>query len=76
MPNWIGVPELIIILVIILLLFGAKRLPEIAKSLGKSVRDFKKSMSDITGDEDATKGPAAKNEETKKGGVAPDERKE
>jgi len=71
MPNWIGVPELIIILVIILLLFGAKRLPEIAKSLGKSVKDFKKSMSEIAGDDEDKKTPAAKNEEAGKG----DERK-
>lgn len=38
----IGFPELIIILVIVLLLFGAKRLPDLAKSLGKSIGEFKK----------------------------------
>jgi len=42
----IGMPELIIILVIILLLFGASRLPELAKSLGKAVSEFKKGMKD------------------------------
>ncbi len=40
-----GVPELLLILVIILLLFGAKRLPEIARSIGQSIKEFKKSMS-------------------------------
>jgi TatA/E family protein of Tat protein translocase len=40
----IGAPELIIILVIVLLLFGAKKLPEMARSLGKSSREFKKGM--------------------------------
>ena len=40
----IGLPELAIILVILLLVFGASRLPEIAKSLGKSGREFKKGM--------------------------------
>jgi sec-independent protein translocase protein TatA len=40
----IGAPELIIILVIVLLLFGAKKLPEMARSLGKSQREFKKGM--------------------------------
>jgi TatA/E family protein of Tat protein translocase len=40
----IGAPELIIILLIVLLLFGASRLPEIARSLGKSSREFKKGM--------------------------------
>jgi sec-independent protein translocase protein TatA len=40
----LGAPELIIILVIVLLLFGAKKLPEMARSLGKSQREFKKGM--------------------------------
>ena len=39
----LGVPELIIILVIILIIFGAGRLPEIAGALGKSIKAFKKS---------------------------------
>ena len=37
----IGMPELIIILLVILLLFGAKRLPELARGLGKGIREFK-----------------------------------
>ena len=37
----IGIPELIIILVIILLLFGASRLPEIGRGIGKGIRNFK-----------------------------------
>lgn len=40
----IGFPELIIILFIILLLFGAKRLPEVMRSLGKGVKEFKKGV--------------------------------
>lgn len=43
----IGWPELIIILVIILVIFGPKRLPEVGRSLGKGLREFKKSSSDI-----------------------------
>lgn len=39
----IGWPELIIILFIVLLLFGPKRLPDMAKSLGQSVRELRKS---------------------------------
>lgn len=38
----LGVPELVIILVIILIIFGAGRLPEIAGSIGKSIKAFKK----------------------------------
>lgn len=39
-----GVQELILILVIILLLFGAKRIPEIARGLGKSISEFRKGL--------------------------------
>ncbi len=44
----IGWPEIIIILIIALLLFGAKRLPEIGRSMGKAIREFKKSFKDVT----------------------------
>ncbi len=40
----IGFPELLVILLVCLLLFGANRLPEIGKSLGESIRQFKKGM--------------------------------
>jgi sec-independent protein translocase protein TatA len=43
----LGTGEIILILIIVLLLFGAKRLPELARSLGKSLREFKKAASDI-----------------------------
>ena len=43
MPS-IGGPELIIALVIILLLFGAKRIPELAKGLGTGMREFRKKL--------------------------------
>jgi sec-independent protein translocase protein TatA len=42
----IGMPELIIGLVVILLLFGAKRVPELARGLGSGVREFKKGTQD------------------------------
>lgn len=38
----IGMPELIVILVIILLIFGAAKLPEIGKALGKGIKEFKR----------------------------------
>ena len=40
-----GMPELLLILFILLLLFGAGKLPEIARSMGQSIKEFKKSMS-------------------------------
>jgi len=43
----IGGPELMMIMFIILLLFGANKLPELAKGLGKSVREFKKAASGV-----------------------------
>ncbi len=38
----LGFPELIVILLIVLLLFGARKLPDLARSLGKSIGEFKK----------------------------------
>ena len=40
----IGLPELLLILGVLLLLFGARRLPEIARSLGRSSKEFKRGM--------------------------------
>ena len=42
-----GVGEIALIMVVILLLFGAKRIPEIAGSFGKGIREFKKSVNDV-----------------------------
>jgi sec-independent protein translocase protein TatA len=43
MPN-IGVPELVVIMVLALLLFGAGKLPEVGRSLGRAVREFKRAV--------------------------------
>ena len=52
-----GPLELVLILLVVLLLFGAKRLPEIAKGLGEAMKEFKKSISDMSNksDKDETK---------------------
>ena len=44
MPGWIGFPELLILLLVVLLVFGPKRLPEMGKQLGRGMREFKDSI--------------------------------
>ncbi|MBA3850249.1 MAG: twin-arginine translocase TatA/TatE family subunit [Opitutus sp.] len=53
----LGAPELIIILVILMLLFGGSKLPSLAKGLGQSIKEFKNAAKDDT--------PAAPKSETK-----------
>ena len=52
MPFGIGLPELLILMVFLLLIFGAKRLPEMGRSLGKGMREFKESVSGKDDDDD------------------------
>ncbi len=54
MPFNLGVTELIVIMVILLLVFGAKRLPEIGSSMGKGIREFKKSIREVKNSIDET----------------------
>ena len=49
----LGMQELIIVLIILLLLFGSTRLPQLAKGMGKSIREFKKGVSEGGDDDDA-----------------------
>ncbi len=53
----IGAPELIIILLVVLLLFGSTKLPKLAKSLGEAQKEFKKGVAE--GESDAPARPAA-----------------
>ena len=64
----LGVPELVLILVIILVLFGAKNLPDIGKAFGKTIREFRNATgSDIENSEAAKKEiPAADKTDTPK----------
>jgi sec-independent protein translocase protein TatA len=58
----LGYQELLLILVIVLILFGAQRLPDLARSLGSSVKEFKKGVTEMTKDDS----PAAKKDDEKK----------
>ena len=55
MPGWIGPGEIVILLIVALLVFGPKRLPEMGRSIGKGMREFKSSLTmDRDDDEDMT----------------------
>jgi TatA/E family protein of Tat protein translocase len=53
----LGTQELLVILVIVLVLFGGSKLPEIARSLGKSMNEFKKGIDEGARDDDTAKKP-------------------
>ena len=66
----LGIWELLIILVVVLLIFGPRRLPEMAKGIGQSVREFRKGLRDMRNDIDSDvadddKSKAASEAETK-----------
>ena len=54
MPN-LGPVEIILIVVVILLLFGAKKLPELAKGLGQGLKEFKTAVKENSEEEEASK---------------------
>ena len=49
----LGVPELLVILAIVILIFGASRLPELGKGIGKGIKNFKEGMNGGPGDKNA-----------------------
>ncbi|MFI7442592.1 Sec-independent protein translocase subunit TatA [Nonomuraea indica] len=55
MPN-LGVPELLIIALVLILLFGAKKLPEMARGVGRSLRIFKSETAKLRDDDDEPSG--------------------
>jgi sec-independent protein translocase protein TatA len=57
MPGNIGLPEILVVLVIALIIFGPKRLPELGRSVGKGIREFRAS---ISGEHDEDSEPPAK----------------
>ena len=60
----VGVPELIIILVIVMIIFGVGRLPEIGGAVGKAIREFRKSQSPKDDDPAETETEAEEKKET------------
>ena len=58
----IGTPELIIIMVVLLLVFGARRLPEMGRSMGKGMREFKEAISGEEKESAATELPPPRSE--------------
>ena len=73
MLGGIGAQELILILLVILLLFGAKKIPEMAQGLGKGMREFRKAMKET---QDELTKPEPPSEEKKKETKESDEKKQ
>ena len=63
MPFGIGAPELLIVLVIVLIIFGPKKLPQLGRSLGGGLREFKNSVTGKDDDDEpeVIEGPDRKN---------------
>jgi len=64
MPFGIGIWELLILLLVLLLVFGPKRLPEMGRSLGKGMREFKSAITGKDDDDERHELPAPKSPET------------
>jgi sec-independent protein translocase protein TatA len=68
MLGGIGAQELILILLVILLLFGAKKIPEMAQGLGKGMREFRKAMKETQDELTKPEPPAEKKDKEKESG--------
>jgi sec-independent protein translocase protein TatA len=61
----LGTGEILLIILVVLIFFGAKKIPELAQGLGKGVREFRKAMRDVQ-DEVEGGGPSSKSDQPKK----------
>lgn len=61
----LGMPEVIVIMLVVLLLFGGKKVPELMKGLGKGIRSFKEGMNGLDNDEEQKKGTQKENVDDK-----------
>ena len=67
MFGGVGIPELLIVLLLILLFFGARRLPDLAGGLGKGIREFRKGLKG-SGEEEANQRTNSSSTSSSKGG--------
>ena len=65
MPGFIGFPEILLLGLVVLLVFGPKRLPEMGRSMGKGLREFKDSISGSDKNDDVFTIPTQLNDGTK-----------
>ena len=59
-----GWQEILLILIIVLILFGARKIPDLARSLGRGVKEFKKGLNEIETPEDKDKGKLKKEDDS------------
>ena len=51
MPAWLGLPEMLVLLIIVILVFGASKVPQVGKQIGAGIRNFKDALSGGEDDE-------------------------
>jgi sec-independent protein translocase protein TatA len=64
MPAGIGLPEILIVAAVVVLLFGARKLPEVARSLGRARSEFRKGLEESTSEEEKAKAEEPRKAET------------
>lgn len=60
--GWLGTPEIVIIVLVIILLFGGRKIPELMKGLGKGIKEFKEGVADDKDKDESKKDENKKSE--------------